>query len=192
MATLSKERRDWLYTVYPGRAAEMIREIESLPTEAEANKMVSRLKEAINAEYSRRSPSEHPGVGYFGEAFKSVRREPTIADLQQMQKSLNKRIKALGQAQKDAAETAEAQAVLDLLELADRLELNQDAVMKLVTEYGLSEVTGILRTLTQTKATKGFFVDAFFGTKTTRIDVSDIETLIRTKQAKSDRDSFFY
>ena len=190
MATLSKERRDWLYTVYPGRAAEMIREIESLPTQELANKAVTRLKEAINAEYSRQSPSEHPGVHYFGTAFKSVRREPTIADVQQMQKQLNARIKAVSRSQKDAAETAEAQAVLDLMELADSLELNQDAVMKLVTQYGVAEVTGILRTLTNQKSIRGYFVDSFFGTKTAAVEARDVEQLIRQKHA-SDRDTFF-
>lgn len=169
MATLSKERREWLYTTFPESAAAMIREIESLPTQEQANKMVTRLKDKITADWSRSGlpTSEHPGVHYFGTAFKSVRG-----------------------AQKDAAETAEAQAVLDLMELADRLELPQGGVMKLVTEYGLTVVTSILQTLSNTKATKGYFVDSFFGTKTTRIDARDVEQLIRQKHA-SDRDSFF-
>lgn len=206
MTTLSKERREWLYKMFPRDAAAMIREIENLPTEAEANKMVTRLKDAINAEFSRRgrSPSEHPGIGYFGQAFKSTGSQrperssqsaSTFADIQQMQKNLSTRIKAYSRAQKDAQQAAETETVLAMLALADRLELNQDAVMKLVAQYGLDEVMSILRTLTNQKEAKGAYYSPFYGCQMKTVDIADVRLFAHQhaeKQMKNNPDDTFF
>lgn len=128
----------------------------------------------------------------FGVVYKAQRRHPTLADLQQQQKALNARLKALNRANKDATDAAEAEAVLEMLALADRLQLDQDAVMKLVTQYGLTEVTDILRTLTQQKAMKGYYVSPFYG-RVTKIDAADLKAYMTqtAQKSKSDRDSFF-
>lgn len=107
MTTLSQDRREWLYKVFPDTAAAMIREIEGLPTQEQANKAVTRLKDTLNTQFAQSGlpPSQHPGMAYFGTGFKGMKAQrpaPPLADLIQMQKQLNTRIKALRKAQKDA------------------------------------------------------------------------------------------
>lgn len=125
-----------------------------------------------------------------GVVYKSQRPQPTLADLQQQQKALNKRIKALSQSQKDAQQAAEAEAVQRVMLLASNLNLSENAVTELIRQYSIGEVTAILTTLSNTKAAKGYFVDPFFGTRITRLTAQDVATYIAQK-SKSDRDTFF-
>lgn len=186
MATLSKERRDWIQTIFEDDAPELIREIENLPTQDEANKMVTRLKDKLNADFkgSGLSTTDHPGRFYFGTAFKGQRPTPTLADLQQKAKALSARIRQ----QKDVQEAAEADALIDLMTLADNLDLNQAAVIELVRQYSLIEVMTILRTLSTVKSTGRGFKSVFFGVTTDSPDISDVSMALKQT---SGRDPFF-
>lgn len=190
MATLSKERRDWIQKIYGNEAAIIIREIESLPTQDQANKMVTRLKDQVNESHrlSGAASNQHPGLSYFGTAFKSNGSKPTVtlAEIQKKAKALSAAIKSTAQATKDAAESAEAAALLELMDLADDLELSQEGVLELVRQYSMVEVTSILRTLSGQKSTGKGFKSAFFGVETDRADIADINLSLQQSR-KSNR-----
>lgn len=189
MAKLSKERREWMQKVYGFEpAARLIREIENLPTQAEADAMVARLKNQVNETHAKSGASsqEHPGMAYFGTAFKGMgsKPTPTLATLQA-------KAKALSSAIKDVAETAAAQAVRDLLDLSEKLDLNEEAVLRLVTQYGMSEVMSILTTLNQQKAAKGYLMSPFYG-RVTKIDVADLNEYVSQAAHKSRKTDSFW
>lgn len=185
MAKLSKDRREWMQKVYGFEpAARLIREIENLPTQAEADAMVARLKNQVNETHAKSGASsqEHPGMAYFGTAFKGMgsnRPAPTLADLQRKAKALSSAIKSTAQATKDVQDAVEAESVRELLDLAYQLDLNENAVLELVKQYSLIEVMTILRTLSTVKSTGKGFKSVFFGVTTDSPDISDVQMMLK-------------
>lgn len=188
MAILSANSRAWLKAIF---GAERLKYIESEAanlSQKEAEQLVEALKDMVNEEHrkSGAAANTHPGLSYWGTAYKSQRPTPTLADLQAKQKTLSARIRQTVSAAKDATESAEANATLELMELADDLELSQDGVIELVRQYSMAEVTSILRTLSGQKSAGKAFKSAFFGIETDRADIADVNTSLQQAR-KSNR-----
>lgn len=147
-----------------------------LGSEAEADALIARKQQ------------ESTALIEAGIAYKSHTSAPSLDDLRTRLKMQSQRIAHMV---KDATEAAEAQAINALMELADRLQLSQNAVTDLVKRYSIVEVMSILETLSTQKAMKGYMIDPFFETRVTRIEARDVERMIQQKQADNDRDTFF-
>ena len=188
MVKLNEAQKEYLRTMLADKAAATITELEASPN---TQALMKRLVDTVNTAMSGKSlAGNDPRLQNFETVYKSQRPQPTLADLQQQQKALNARLKALSRVTKGAAEAAETEAIQRVMLLASNLNLSENAVTELIRQYSIGEVTSILQTLSNTKATKGYLIDPFFGTRTTRLTAQDVATYIGQK-SKSDGDTFF-
>lgn len=174
MGKLNEAQKEYLRLTLADKAAATIADLEASPN---TQALMKRLVDTVNTAMSGKSlAGNDPRFHNFETVYKSLRPQPALADLQQMQK--------------DAQQAAEAEAIQRVMLLASNLNLPENAVTELIRQYSIDQVTSILTTLSTTKSQRGYMVDPFFGTRTTRLTAQDVATYIAQK-SKSDRDTFF-